>query len=368
MMNVSAERVRRQIANVLTAWGMAPELVETTADMMVETDLLGVDSHGVSMLMAYERLRDAGGLNLQARPRVVKDTPCAALVDGDAGLGHPVSALAMNLAVDKALAVGVGVVGVRNSHHFGAAGVYARLAAERGAIGLVASATRGIMMVPTGGAEPVLGTNPIAFAAPAGRNRPFVLDMATTTVAANKVKVHDLKEKPVPAGWVVDGAGGTATDPREAMRLLHERKEGGLSPLGGTPEMGSHKGYGLAMMVHILGGTLSGASFSPIRKRTQKPGDPENIGHFFQAIDPKLFLEEGRFEADLDEAIDVLHATPPADPEKPVLVAGEPEDLERARRVRDGIPIPPALDRHLRDICGRCGAAYVLEQMEAPAA
>jgi LDH2 family malate/lactate/ureidoglycolate dehydrogenase len=313
----------------------------------------------------YERMRDAGALNMQARPRVVKDTACTALVDGDAGLGHPVSVMAMNLAVDKALAVGVGLVGVRNSHHFGAAGAYARLAAERGAIGFVTSATRGIMMVPTGAAEPVLGTNPIAFAAPAGRNRPFVLDMATTTVAANKVKVYDLKEKPVPAGWVVDGKGGSATDPRVAMDYLHNRREGGLSPLGGTPEMGSHKGYGLAMMVHILGGTLTGGSFSPVRKRTQKPGEPENIGHYFQAIDPKVFLPDGQFQADLDEAIDVLHATPPAEPAKPVLVAGEPEDRERERRLREGIPIPPALDRHIRDICGRSGAAYVLEPMEA---
>ena len=368
MMNVSAERVRQQITEVLAAWGMAPDLVETTAGMMVETDLMGVDSHGISMLMMYERMRSGGQLNLRARPTVVKETPCTALVDGGAGLGHPVSVMAMNLAVDKALAVGVGMVGVRNSHHFGAAGVYARLAAERGAVGLVTSGTRGVMMVPTGASEPVLGTNPIAFAAPAGRNRPFVLDMATTTVAANKVKVYDLKQRPLPPGWVVDGAGGTATDPRRAMEYLHDRREGGLSPLGGVPDMGSHKGYGLAMMAHILGGTLTGGSFSPIRNRTQKPGDPENIGHFFQAIDPKVFLPEGQFQADLDDAIDVLHATPPADPGKPVLVAGEPEDAERARRLREGIPIPPALDRHVREICKRCGAEYVLAPMEADTA
>jgi LDH2 family malate/lactate/ureidoglycolate dehydrogenase len=361
MMNASAASVRQQIAVVLTAWGMTPDLAKTTADMMAETDLLGVESHGISMLMMYERMRLAGTLNMQARPRVVKDTAATALVDGDAGLGHPVSVLAMNLAVDKALAIGIGMVGVRNSHHFGAAGIYARLAAERGAIGLVTSATRGVMMVPTGAAEPVLGTNPIAFAAPAGRNRAFVLDMATTTVAANKVKVYDLKTKPVPAGWVMDGAGGTVTDPRTAMQFLHERREGGLSPLGGTPDMGSHKGYGLAMMVHILGGTLTGSSFSPIRNRTQKPGDPENIGHYFQAIDPKVFLDDGRFQSDLDEVIDVMHATPPADPAKPVMVAGEPEDREHARRLRKGIPIPPALDRHIREICERSGAAYVLE-------
>jgi len=366
-MNVGADRVRQQIVNVLAAWGMAPELIEVTADKMVETDLFGVESHGISMLMMYETMRRAGTLNMKARPHVVKDTPATALIDGDAGLGHPVSAMAMNLAVDKALAVGIGMVGVRNSHHFGAAGVYARIAAERGAIGLVTSATRGIMMVPTGAAEPVLGTNPLAFAAPAGRHPPFVLDMATTTVAANKVKVYDLKSKPIPSGWVVDGAGAGVTDPREAMATLHDRKEGGLSPVGGTPELGSHKGYGLAMMVHILGGTLTGGSFSPLRKRTAKPGDPENIGHYFQAVDPKVFLDDGRFQSDLDSVIDVMHETPPADPARPVMVAGEPEERERERRLRDGIPIPPALDRHIRDICERSGAAYVLEAVAAPA-
>lgn len=359
-MNVSAERVRQQILNILHAWGMEPDLAETTAGAMVETDLLGVDSHGISMLMTYEERAREGKLDLRARPRVVRDGPCAALVDAGAGLGHPVSAMAMNLAVDKALAVGVGVVGVRNSHHFGAAGVYARMAAARGAVGLVTSATRGVAMVPTRGALPVLGTNPIAFAAPAGRNRPFVLDMATTTTAAGKIKVHDLNDRPLPPGWVVDGQGRSVTDAREGMAVLRERPEGGLTPLGGTPEMGSHKGYGLAMMAHILGGALVGASFSPIRNRTQKPSDPDDIGHFFMAIDPKAFRDEGAFEDDLDAAIDVLHATPPADPGEPVLVAGDPEAEARERRLREGVPIPPALDRHVRDICGRCGAAYVL--------
>ncbi len=359
-MNVSADRVRQQILNILLAWGMAPDLAETTVALMLETDLLGVDSHGISMLMTYEQRVQEGKLNLRERPRVERETACTALVNGMAGLGHPVSAFAMNLAVDKALSAGVGIVGVRNSHHFGAAGVYARIAAQRGVIGMVTSATRGVSMVPTRGSMPVLGTNPLAFAAPARRNRPFVLDMATTTTAAGKIKVHDLNNRALPAGWMVDGSGRPITDPTEGMQILHKRPEGGLTPLGGTAEMASHKGYGLAMMVHILGGTLVGASFSPIRNRTQKPTDADDIGHFFMAVDPKAFREEGAFEDDLDAAIDVLHATPPADPSKPVLVAGDPEEAERERRLTQGIPIPPALDRHIRDICGRCGAGYVL--------
>jgi LDH2 family malate/lactate/ureidoglycolate dehydrogenase len=360
VINVSAAKVREQIVVILRAWGMADDLTDITADAMVETDLLGVDSHGISMLMAYASMREHGQINLSARTQVVRDKGCTALLDGQAGLGHPVATLGMNLAVDKAMVHGVGVVGVRNSHHFGAAGVYARIAAKRGAIGLVASSTRTVSMVPTRGAMPVLGTNPIAFAAPAKRNLPFVLDMATTTVAANKVKVYDLNNKPLPAGWVVDETGADVTDSTLAYDIIRNRPEGGLTPVGGTQEMGGHKGYGLAMLVHILGGTLTGSSFSPIRKRTQKPGDPDNIGHFFMAIDPSAFREEGSFENDLDEVIDILHATPSADPDKPVLVAGDPEEAERKRRLKEGIPIPAALDRYIRDICLRSNTEYVL--------
>jgi LDH2 family malate/lactate/ureidoglycolate dehydrogenase len=360
MLMVPAERVRAQILAILHKWGMAPDLAETTAEMMVETDLLGVDSHGISMLMTYEARYREGRLNLQARPKIVREGPVTALVDAGAGLGHPVSVFAMNLAVDKAMVSGVAVVGVRNSHHFGAAGVYARIAAGRGALGLVTSATRGIAMVPTRGAVPVLGTNPLAFAAPAGRNPPFVLDMATTTIAAGKVKLHHLNDRPVPAGWVMDGAGASVTDPHEAYRYVLERPEGGLTPLGGTPEMASHKGYGLAMMVHILGGTLMGSTFSPIRNRTRAETDPDGLGHFFMALNPEAFRDAGEFEEDLDEAIDVLHATPPVDPARPVLVAGDPEMVARERRLREGIPVPPALDRHIRAICERAEVEYLL--------
>jgi LDH2 family malate/lactate/ureidoglycolate dehydrogenase len=360
-MNITHDCVHRQILNILNAWGMADDLAKTTAQAMLDTDLYGVDSHGISMLMSYEQRMLDGKLNLHARPQIVRETPAIALMDGQAGLGHPISVFAMNLAIDKALKLGIGAVGVRNSHHFGATGVYARIASSRGVIGMVTSGTRGVLMVPTRGAEPVLGTNPIAFAAPAKRNRPFALDMATTTSAANKVKVYDLNNKKLPDGWVVDGEGRTITDARRAMELMHDgKKQGGITPVGGYEAMASYKGYGLAMMAHILGGTLTGGSFSPIRDRTQKPKDPDNIGHFFLAIDPKAFRGEGEFENDLDDVIDILHATRPIDASKPVLVAGDPEMNERERRLKDGIPIPEKLDKLIRDICERCGAEYVL--------
>lgn len=357
---VPAETCRAQILAVLSSWGMDPEIVRTTAEVMVETDLAGVDSHGISMLMDYDESRRKGKLNLQAKPRILRESPVTALVDADAGLGHPASVFGMDLAIGKARAVGVGVVAVRNSHHFGAAGYYAAMAPRHGLIGMVTSATRTISVVPTRGAVPVLGTNPIAFAAPAKRNRAFRLDMATSTIAVNKVKVYDLNAKKLPPGWVLDGQGKAVTDAAEAWDVIKKQPTGGLTPVGGTPEMASHKGYGLGMMVHILGGVLSGASFSPIRVKTQKPEDPDNLGHFFMALDPKAFREEGEFEADLDDAIDVMHATPPADPSQPVLVAGDPEAASREQRLREGIPIPATLAARLREVCERSGALFLL--------
>ncbi|HUS98184.1 MAG TPA: Ldh family oxidoreductase [Hyphomicrobiaceae bacterium] len=359
-----AETVRRQITTILRSWGMPENLIETTAEVMVETDLMGVDSHGISMLMQYEQKYLQGRLDLAAQPKILNETPVTALIDAGANLGHPVSVYAMNLAVDKALAMGLGLVTVRNSHHFGAAGYYARIAAKRGAIAIVTSTARGIIVVPTRSAKPVLGTNPIAIAAPAKRNRPFVLDMATSTVAAGKLKVYGFQNKPLPEGWVTDGKGGSVRDGTEAYEMFYGGQSsgyGGLTPVGGTPELSSHKGYGLGMVAQILAGALTGASFSPRDRPNEGPKDPENIGHFFLAIDPKTFRAEGEFETELDGIIDLLHGTEPADPAKPILVAGEPEDAERARRLADGIPIPGALAKHIRDVCGRTGVDYILE-------
>jgi LDH2 family malate/lactate/ureidoglycolate dehydrogenase len=354
--------VHKQTREILLAWGLSEEHAGVTADMMTETDLRGVDSHGISMLPSYEKQRELKQVNMRPVFKVKRETPTMAVIDADASIGHPAAHHGMNLAVDKALKTGVGVVSVVNSNHFGAAGCYSKIASERGCIGMVTSATRGVMLVPTFGSEPVLGTNPFAFAAPAKRNRNFELDMATTTVAANKVKVYWLNRKPVPEGWVVDGRGQSVTDSVQAMDYLFgDHKQGGITPLGGTRDLGSHKGYGLATMVHILGGVLCGASFSPIRNRTQKVGDPNNLGHFFMAIDPKAFREEGAFQNDLDDVIDILHDTKRADPAKPVLVAGDPENATRTERMRDGIPLPPDLIDLLRGIAGRANVRFQLD-------
>ena len=356
---VDSAVLRRQVSAILSAWGMDPDDVRVVTDVIIETDLRGIDSHGVSMLPLYAQMRTQGKLNPKARPRIVRETATMAVIDADAGLGHAVSRKAMALAVDKCLSQGCGIVTVFNSHHFGAAGIYAQAAAERGVIGLVATSTRFVILVPTFAAGPVLGTNPIAFAAPTG-NEPVVLDMATTTVAAGKVKTYWLNDRPLPEGWVVDGNGRPVTNSDEGYKTLFERPEGGLTPLGGTRESGGHKGYGLALMVHILAGVLAGASFSPIRNRSQAPNEPDNIGHFFLAIDPKAFRPDGGFEADLSAVVEVLHHATPADSAQPVLVAGDPERTIRVERLKLGIPIPGKLHQLLRDVARESGAEFLL--------
>lgn len=358
---VAIGRVREQIDRVLRAWGMPEAPVGVTADLMAETDLLGIDSHGISMLPSYEDKLRAGTLRIDAQPRLVREGTASALLDGMGGLGHPVVAQAMRMAVDKAFEHGVGAVSVRNSHHFGAAGVYARLAVQRGAVALVTSSATTLIMVPTHGARPMLGTNPIAFGAPAAHNDALLLDMATTTVAANKVKVYDYYGKPLPPGWAVDGAGAGVTDSAAAMQFIFQRPEGGLTPLGGTAEMSSHKGYGLAIMAQVLGGTLGGSLMAARHAARRRPDDPDDVGHFFLALDPDAFRAGGSFESEMDDLIDTLHDTPAADPAQPVLVPGDPEAAERARRLRDGVPLAAALRERLRRICERSGAEYVLD-------
>jgi len=359
-LHVPAARVREQIASILTAWGMPPEAVAITADVMVETDLQGVDSHGVSMLMMYEQMKREGRLNVAATPRIVERSAVTARIDGDAGLGHPVAHLAMSVAIEMALAEGIGAVTACNSHHFGAAGVYARMAVARGCIGLVTSTSRTVAVLPTFGAEPVLGTNPIAFAAPAGSQPPFVLDIATSAVALNKIKVYDFLGKTLPEGWVSDGDGRPVTDPERAMAVCRDPGAGGLNPVGGTRELGSHKGYGLGVVAQILAGALAGASFSPVRDRDLAPDQPFDIGHFCLALDPRRFRGDGGFDGDVQQVVEELRATRPADPAQPVLVAGDPEDASKAERERAGIPIPPALAASVEAVAGRAGVAFVL--------
>ena len=343
---------RKQLELILRAWGMAQETAASTAEIMSWADLHGIDTHGISMVPPYDERRRAGRIDMRARPTVVRETPVSALIDGGSGLGHANARRAMELAIDKAKATGIGVAAVRNSAHFGACGFYALMAVKAGLIGMVTTSASGIQVAPTFGAQARLGTDPIAFAAPGRPGEPFLLDMATTTVAAGKIRNKANEKLPTPTGWLVTADGKPSTDPLEVS------KGGFMTPLGGTPEGSSHKGYGLAAMVNILSSALSGAFMVTDPTRATKGG---MIGHFMMAIDPGLFRDTADFRTDVASFCDTLRATKPADPAKPVQVAGDPERRIAAQRRETGIPVGPGLLAKVRDVARHSNAEWILD-------
>ena len=352
-MPASYETHRRQLELILVAWGMAPPAAASTAEIMSWADLNGIDSHGISMVPVYDERRRSGKIDMRAEPLVTRETPVSALIDGRGGLGHANARRAMELAIDKAKTSGIGVVAVRNSAHFGACGFYAAMATDQGLVGMVTTSASGIQVAPTFGAQARLGTDPIAFGAPGRPGEPFLLDMATTTVAAGKIRNKANENLPAPLGWLITAEGKPSTDPREVS------KGGFMTPLGGTPDGSSHKGYGLAAMVNILSSALSGATLVTDPMHTKKPGT-QDIGHFMLALDPGLFRDPAEFRADVAAFCDTLRATKPADPARPVMVAGDPERQKAALRRKDGIPVGTNLLDKVREIALASGAPWIM--------
>jgi LDH2 family malate/lactate/ureidoglycolate dehydrogenase len=353
-MPASYQTHRRQLELILRAWEMPEPTAASTAEIMSWADLHGIDTHGISMIPSYDERRRLGKLDMKAVPAVVRQTPVSALIDGGGGLGHANARHAMELAIEKAKASGIGVAAVRNSAHFGACGFYALMAVEAGLIGMVTTSASGIQVAPTFGAQARFGTDPIAFAAPGLPGEPFLLDMATTTVAAGKIRNKANENLPAPAGWLVTKDGLPSTDPREVS------KGGFMTPLGGTPEGSSHKGYGLSAMVNILSSALSGATMATDPIHTRKPGTMD-IGHFLLALDPGLFRDAADFRADVAAFCAELRTTRPADPARPVLVAGDPERRTAAQRRQTGIPVGPNLLAKVRDIAAASGAEWIMK-------
>ena len=347
---VSVDVLTAYIVSVLEALKMSRRSAALTADLMVRTDLRGVDSHGIGMLPRYVEWTHAGFVHPWADPTVARDDQATALVDGQKGLGHPASVLAMELAITKAATYGIGMVAVRNSNHFGACANYSMMALERGMIGFAVTNSPFVAMVPTFAKKPMMGTNPLSLAAPAARHAPFVLDMATTTVAVGKLTIASRWNKPIPEGWGLNDKGAPTSDARE---VLASRM---LSPLGGTRELGGHKGYGLGVMVDILSGVLSGGVYGNLIDRAGGRERKEtNTGHCFAAIDIKRFRPLGAFTAAMDDMLQALNDTPRADGQERVYTAGEPEaETERERRTH-GIPVAPALVRQCNDIARDLG-------------
>ncbi len=349
MNTFSYERLYQFTHAVFLKMGCSLQDATTAATVLISADLRGIDSHGVARLSGYLRLWEAGRINSKPNIRVVHETPSTAVVDGDAGLGLVVAPFAMQIAIDKAKNVGTGWVSVKNSNHFGIAGIHAMMALKEDMIG-IAMTNASALVAPTFSNERMLGTNPIAVAIPANEQPAFVADFATTTAANGKLEILQRKNADMPLGWAQDKEGNSSID----ANVL--RKQGALLPLGSDREHGSHKGYAMSSIVDIFSAVLSGASYGPwappfpayIPMPENQPG--QGLGHFFGAMRIDAFRPAEEFKSHMDNWIERFrHATPSAGNEK-VLIPGDPEREMEAIRIKEGVPLVEQVEKDLHDI------------------
>ncbi len=345
------------VRRVFIRFEISEEHAQQAADILLASDLRGVDSHGVARLRTYVELMEAGRINPHPHIQVVRETASTATVDGDNGLGLIVGPFANALAIRKAVDAGSGWVGVRNSNHYGIAGYYPLQALESDCIGLsMTNASR--IVAPLWGAEGMLGTNPIAIAFPGDKEPPIVIDMATSVVAFGKVEMARRRDQPLPDGWAIDRAGIVTTSP-EAMI-----DGGALLPLGTKRETGGHKGYCLGAMVDILSCVLSGANWGPFAPPTAidlPVADQQvglGLGHFFGAWQIAGFIDVEAFKKQIDHWIRVFRATRPAPGTAGPIIPGDPEREAEAVRRRDGIPLLQPVVDDLRFVAQRAGLTF----------
>ncbi len=341
---IQAECLKDFAAQIFGRLGVPWADAQVTAEVLVAADLRGIESHGVQRLGRYVGHLKKGLIQPVAEVRMVQDRTGTLLLDGGNGLGQVVGSRAMELCIEKAEETGAAFVAVRNSNHYGIAGYYAMLALRHDMIGLSFTNARPLV-APTYGREPIIGTNPISIAVPAGRERPFVLDMATSVVPSGKIEMAARKGKRIPLGWAVDNEGLPTQDPEAAF------SGGSLLPLGGSAEFAGYKGYGLSVMVDILCGVLSGAAFG---RGVEAPVDgregPSRVGHFFAALQVEAFRPLEEFKRDMDRMIWVLRSSGKAQGETRIFIHGEKEfEAEEARR-RLGIPLHQSVYTSLREI------------------
>jgi L-2-hydroxycarboxylate dehydrogenase (NAD+) len=345
----SLEQLTNFTKNIFLQIGCSQKDAIIATNSLLSADLRGVDSHGVARLSGYVRLWEANRINAKPAIKIIHETPSTAVVDGDAGLGLVIAPYAMQVAIDKAKNVGTGWVSVQNSNHFGIAGIHAMMALENDMIG-IAMTNASALVAPTFSKDKMLGTNPIAVAIPAGKEKPFVADFATTTAANGKLEILQRKNEPVPAGWVQTKDGEQSTN-------ANELKDGGsLLPLGGTKEGSSHKGYMLGSIVDIFSAVLSGANYGPwvppfpayIPMPTNMPG--KGIGHFFGAMCIDAFRPAADFKKDMDQWINAFKNAAPINENQKIIIPGEPELEFEIDRRKNGIPLLTSVVEDLKKL------------------
>ena len=331
--------------DVFKASGVPAEDAAICSRVLITSDKRGIDSHGIGRLKTiyYDRIK-SGILNPQTHFEIIRESPATAVIDGHHGMGHVIAERAMQLAIDKAGQIGLGMTAVRNSSHYGIAGYYALMAVEQGMIGITGTNARP-SIAPTFGVENMLGTNPITFGIPTDEPFPFVLDCATSISQRGKIEVYARADKEIPAGWVIDQEGKARTD---THKILEDLVTGyaALTPLGGIgEEMGGYKGYGYATVVEILSAALQGGTFLKALTGRDENGNlrPYGLGHFFIAINIECFTDLPSFTKTTGDILRTLRASKKAPGQDRIYTAGEKEYLAWQERQDKGVPVNKAL-------------------------
>ena len=332
-----------------------PEIdARIAADVLVSADLRGINSHGVIRLHSYYGNRIRKNLiNKHSPLKIIKETPVTLALDGGNGLGQVVGYRAMSRCIKKADQSGLAVTTVRNSNHFGIAGYYAMMALPEDMIGVSLTNSRPLV-APTYGLHAVIGTNPISVAIPAGAERPYVLDMATSIVSIGSIAVYEKAGQQIPSGWGIDAQGALTRDPSE---VIHG---GALLPLGGPAELRGYKGFGLSLLVDLLSGVLAGAAFGEEVGHPSHP-DSANVGHFFAAIKIENFRPLGQFKTDMDDYLQALKNTPKLPGQDRIYIHGEKEFELTEKYMQEGVPLMVEVVDSLQKAGEDAGVPFDLE-------
>ena len=325
---------------VLMKLGVSENDAFMVADNLVSSNLRGIDSHGVARLDRYVDGIKTKYIIPDVKPKIAKESAVLANVDGQNGLGQVIGTFGMELAIKKARKNGFGMVSVCNSNHYGYAGYYSMMALKYNLIG-ISMTNSAPLVVPTFGKNALMGTNPIAVAAPTEKNRPWVMDFATSTVPRGKIEVYNRLNKKMPLGWATDENGNVTDDAVRVERNLKDLLGGGLLPLGGAGETyGGHKGYGLTVMIDMFCAILSGSNYGPhvVSKKDGKIVFPK-VGHSFMVIDPEYFIGIDEFKKSMDHYIDELRNSAKAEGESRIYVHGEKEFEMQEHREKTGCPL-----------------------------
>ena len=347
---IDFETLERFMREVFEKSGVPAADAAICADVLITADKLGIDSHGIGRLkpIYYDRIK-AGIQQPVTRFEIVRESPTTAVIDGHDGMGQVIARQAMQLAIDKAKQYGMGMTAVRNSTHYGIAGYYALMAAEHGMIGMTGTNARP-SIAPTFGVENMLGTNPLTFGMPTDEPFPFLLDCATSISQRGKIEVYARAGRELPPGGVSGEDGRTRTDTEQILIHLVKGKAA-LTPLGGIgEEHGGYKGYGYATVVEILSAALQQGSFLKGLLGFNADGSkrPYHLGHFFLAINIECFTGLDTFKKTAGDILRELRASRRAPGQPHIYTAGEKEYLNYQRRLKEGVPVNPALQKNIR--------------------